>query len=50
MVTRGLELVCKICDIPIQIGEEVESKQQKNGKLKLYHGRCYDDSFIDIPD
>lgn len=57
---RGYELVCKICDCPLiaglsreqaekenrpeAMGEEIESKQQRRGKSKLYHASCYDKS------
>jgi len=47
---QGHELICKICTCPILVGDVVESKQQRRGKVKLYHAKCYDDSFIDIPD
>jgi hypothetical protein len=47
---RGIILVCKICDCPILVGDEVESKQQRRGKTKLYHKQCYEDSHIDVPD
>lgn len=62
---RGHNLVCKICDCPLiaglsrkeaerigrldQMGDEVESKQQRKGKCKFYHAKCYDDSMYDIP-
>jgi hypothetical protein len=46
--TRGLNVVCKICDRPIQVGEEIESKQQSHGRLQIYHATCYDNSFIDV--
>lgn len=48
--TRRIPLVCKLCDCPIQVGEQIESKQQSKGKIKLYHSICYDDSHIDVPD
>ena len=48
--TRKIPLICKICDCPIQVGQEIESKQQSKGRIKLYHSKCYDDSHIDVPD
>lgn len=47
---RGYKLVCKICEIPLLVGDEIESKQQRRGKSKLYHSKCYDSSEYDIPD
>ena len=47
---RGIILTCKICECPILVGDEVESKQQRRGKTKLYHKKCYEDSHIDVPD
>ena len=47
---RGYELICKICSTLIDVGELVESKQQRRGKCKLYHAICYDKSMLDIPD
>lgn len=47
---RGYELICKICGTLIDVGELVESKQQRRGKCKLYHAVCYDNSMLDIPD
>jgi hypothetical protein len=44
---RGIILICKICGCPILVGDEVESKQQRRGKTKLYHLKCYEDSHID---
>ena len=46
---RGYDLCCKICEIPIHVGELVESKQQRRGKCKLYHAICYDKSELDVP-
>lgn len=46
--TRGYKLICKICDCPILVGDEVESKQQRRGKSKLYHATCYDKSMYDF--
>jgi len=46
---RGHNLVCKICECPILVGDLVESKQQRKGKCKFYHAKCYDDSMFDIP-
>ena len=48
--TRGIPLICKICTCPIQVGQEIESKQQSRGKIKLYHSKCYEDSHMDVPD
>jgi hypothetical protein len=63
--SRGYDLICKHCDCPLisglsraeaekldkpdMLGDEIESKQQRRGKSKLYHKKCYDDSHIDIP-
>lgn len=47
---RGYKLACKICDCPLLVGDEIESKQQRRGKSKLYHASCYDNSFIELPD
>jgi len=44
---RGILLICKICGCPILVGDEVESKQQRRGKTKLYHKKCYEDSHIE---
>jgi len=41
---RKVGLICKICECPLLVGEEIESKQQRRGKSKLYHAKCYDDS------
>ena len=62
---RGHKLICKICLCPLiaglskkeaertgqldQMGDEIESKQQRKGKCKFYHAKCYDDSMYDIP-
>lgn len=46
---RGYTLTCKICCCPILVGDEVESKQQRRGKTKFYHARCYDGSHINVP-
>jgi pyruvate/2-oxoacid:ferredoxin oxidoreductase beta subunit len=43
---RGIVFVCKHCDCPIQVDEEVESKQQNNRHSQIYHATCYDNSFI----
>lgn len=56
-------LICKICDCPLiaglskkqareenrpeAMGEEIESKQQRRGKSKLYHSSCYDVSHFE---
>jgi len=48
--SRGIILICKICCCPILVGDEVESKQQRRGKTKLYHKKCYEDSHYDVPD
>lgn len=64
LTARGYKLVCKICDCPLNpglsrkeaikqgklelLGDEIESKQQRRGKSKLYHKKCYDDSHQDI--
>jgi hypothetical protein len=66
MRARKIILVCKICGCPLLaglskkeaeklgkpelMGDEVESKQQRRGKTKLYHAKCYDDSHFDSPD
>ncbi len=57
-ITMGYELVCKICDCPINIGDEVESKagglRPRNGSVnhrrtpKFYHYSCYDDYHLDF--
>ena len=62
---RGHNLICKICDCPLMaglsekealklgkpelIGDLIESKQQRKGKCKFYHAKCYDDSMYDLP-
>ena len=62
---RGHKLECKICGCPLiaglsrkeaekrgqpeMMGDEIESKQQRKGKCKFYHAKCYDDSMYDIP-
>lgn len=62
---RGHKLVCKICECPLiaglsrkeaeehgqpeLMGDEIESKQQRKGKCKFYHAKCYDESHMDIP-
>lgn len=48
--TRGYLLICKICECPILVGDEVESKQQRRGKSKLYHVKCYDKSMLETED
>ena len=47
---RKYKLVCKICDCPLLVGDEIESKQQRRGMSKLYHASCYDASFMELPD
>jgi hypothetical protein len=63
--SRGYDLICKHCGCPLisglsraeaeklgkldMLGDEIESKQQRRGKSKLYHKKCYDESHIDIP-
>ena len=63
---RRIGLVCKICDCPLiaglsekqaksenrleAMGEEIESKQQRRGKSKLYHASCYDKSHFETKD
>lgn len=60
---RRVGLICKICDCPLiaglsekeakeenrleAMGEEIESKQQRRGKSKLYHASCYDKSHLE---
>lgn len=62
---RGHNLICKICGCPLMaglsrkqaeklgkpelMGDEVESKQQRKGKCKFYHAKCYDESMYDLP-
>jgi len=62
---RGHNLICKICRCPLiaglsrkeaekrgdleLMGDEIESKQQRKGKCKFYHAKCYDDSMYDVP-
>lgn len=48
--SRGYNLICKYCECPILVRDEVESKQQRRGKSKLYHKKCYEDSHHDIQD
>ena len=48
--SRGYNLICKYSECPILVGDEVESKQQRRGKSKLYHKKCYEDSHHDVPD
>jgi len=40
---------CKICRVPIEVGEQVVSKSH-GGRVgvKLYHKSCYDSLFLDI--
>lgn len=45
--TQGLDLRCKICGVPLQIGDEVESKSGGN-RPKFYHAECYDDFHLDF--
>jgi len=63
---RHIGLVCKICDCQLisglskeqavkknrleDMGEEIESKQQRRGKSKLYHASCYDKSHFEPKD
>lgn len=47
---QDYELCCKICFCPLQVGEMLETKQQRRGRSKFYHAKCYDDSFIETPD
>jgi len=54
--TRKWNLICRTCDCPIDIGDEVESKsggRRKNGSLtgpKLYHAECYDRAHYEFDD
>ncbi len=64
--SRGYDLICKHCGCPLisglsrkeaealgkpeMMGDEIESKQQRRGKSKLYHKKCYDESHYDVPD
>lgn len=45
---RGYNLVCKMCNRPLHIGECIESKPNKYKMRKFYHCECYDNSFIDV--
>lgn len=63
---RGFSMTCKICECPLQaglseaeakklkkpelIGDKIESKQQRRGKAKLYHSKCYEASHYDLKD
>jgi len=46
--TKGYNLECKICDVPIHIGDEVESKTGSGKGPKLYHASCYDEYHLDV--
>ena len=46
-VTMGYNLDCKICEVPVHIGDEVESKTGGRGP-KLYHADCYDAYHLDF--
>jgi len=50
VIIKKIGLICKICDCPLLVGDEIESKQQRRGKSKLYHANCYDGSFMELPD
>jgi len=47
---QDYELICKICSCPLLVGDKLETKQQRRGRSKFYHAKCYDDSFYDAPD
>ena len=46
-VTQGFNLICKICEVPLQIGDEVESKAGGSGP-KYYHAECYDSYHLEF--
>ena len=50
LISQNYELCCKICLCPLQVGDILETKQQRRGRSKFYHAKCYDDSFYDAPD
>ena len=50
LMGRGYKLICKICSLPLQINDCIESKPSKYKKRKFYHCECYDGSFIEIED
>jgi len=50
MIGRGYKLVCKICEVPLQVEDCVESKPSKYRRRKFYHCDCYDGSFIELPE
>jgi hypothetical protein len=45
--SKGYDLTCKICEGPINPGDEVESKTGGEGP-KLYHAPCYDAFHLDF--
>jgi len=46
-MTLEYNMACKICSVPIQTGDEVESKSGGYNQPKLYHAKCYDESHND---
>lgn len=64
--SKGHLLICKICECPLiaglsekeakesghpeSMGDWIESKQQRKGKCKFYHAKCYDQSHYDVED
>jgi len=50
MIGRGYRLVCKICEVPLQVGDCIESKPSKYRRRKFYHCDCYDGSHMDVPE
>ena len=50
LTSRGYNLICKICEEKLKVGDRIESKPNKYKNRKFYHYHCYEDSFIDLSD
>ncbi len=46
--TMGYDLTCKLCDCPIHIGDDVESKSSGKKGPKFYHAECYERFHLDF--
>ena len=41
-------VICRVCGETIEEGEKVISKQNKRGKIKVCHKKCYETLFLDV--
>ena len=48
LIGRGFNLVCKLCNLPLQVGDCIESKPSKYRRRKFYHCECYEGCHIDL--